>query len=277
MILRRSRRLALPLLSWTAVAALASPASAAFHLWKIQEIFTNLDGSVQFIELFCPTGANNEQFVANHSITATSDGVPVVFNLNHNLSTALPTGGRTFLVATPAYGTLPGAVAADFGTLPTSFFNPAAASIRIDFSGVDAVTFSGGILPKDGRNSLVDHDPAGFGHLLGEFNSPRNFAGQNGVIDAGPQPLAGDFDESGTVSADDLINWTWGHGRTGDATHAHGDADKDLDVDGNDFVLWQRQLGRTQGAAAAAASIPEPGAAALVGTCLLAAARRRRQ
>src|SRR5436309_9754949 len=40
---------------WTAVAVVvataASPAQAAFHLWAIQEVYTNNSGTLQFIEL----------------------------------------------------------------------------------------------------------------------------------------------------------------------------------------------------------------------------------
>ena len=34
------------------LASTAPIAEASFHLWKVQEVFTNADGSVQFIELF---------------------------------------------------------------------------------------------------------------------------------------------------------------------------------------------------------------------------------
>ena len=51
-----------------------------------------------------------------------------------------------------------------------------------------------------------------------------------------------DFDQNGTVDVVDLDIWRLNDGMTG-ATHAQGDADLDGDVDGNDFALWQRQLG----------------------------------
>ena len=54
-----------------------------------------------------------------------------------------------------------------------------------------------------------------------------------------------------------------GFGVSGTATHLQGDADGDLDVDGSDFLVWQRQLG---GAAvyAWATSAPEPTTAILL-------------
>jgi len=44
------------------------PSSAAFHLWIIDEVFSNADGKVQYIELRALTGG--QQFLAGHSITA---------------------------------------------------------------------------------------------------------------------------------------------------------------------------------------------------------------
>ena len=43
----------------------AGMAHAAFHLWKIDEIYSNADGSVQFIELKALSGG--QQFLAGHS------------------------------------------------------------------------------------------------------------------------------------------------------------------------------------------------------------------
>ena len=37
----------------------ASPALAAFHLWQVKEVFSNSDGSVQFIEMFDSFGGAN--------------------------------------------------------------------------------------------------------------------------------------------------------------------------------------------------------------------------
>ena len=80
--------------------------------------------------------------------------------------------------------------------------------------------------------------------------------------------LSGDFDENGFVDSADLANWTVGFGTTGVATHMDGDADDDLDVDGDDFLEWQRQVG-VEPAVIAAESVPEPGVLTL--TCLACA------
>lgn len=246
----------------------AAPVRAAFHLWKLQEIFTNQDGTVQFIELF--TSAPSEFFLSNHSITATSDGVPRTFTLNHDLSGAPSTTGRTFLIATASFAGLAGAVPPDYGTLPASFFNPNADSITINFAGVDALTFAGSALPKDGVSSLVDATPAGAPNLGPTANSPRNFAGATGSIDLAPTPLAGDFDGNGAVDAADLDRWRAGYGLAAGAELIDGDADGDSDVDGNDFLIWQQGLSAESGTPSATAA-PEPASVWLLLGSMLAA------
>lgn len=57
--------------------------------------------------------------------------------------------------------------------------------------------------------------------------------------------LDGDFNENGIVDAPDLSRWIAGYGTSGGATRKTGDADHDGDVDGNDFLTWQRQLGQS--------------------------------
>jgi hypothetical protein len=85
--------------------------------------------------------------------------------------------------------------------------------------------------------------------------------------------LAADFDEDAAVDAADLTTrWRANFGLSTDATHTQGNADGDGDVDGADFLAWQRQVGTV----AAAAVVPEPGALApfSVAMALVAAWRR---
>jgi uncharacterized lipoprotein YddW (UPF0748 family) len=81
----------------------------------------------------------------------------------------------------------------------------------------------------------------------------------------GPLIGPGDFNGDGTVNIADLAAWSEGFGTPTGATTGAGDGDRDGDVDGADFLVWQRNLGATTIAAtAAAASVPEPGAAVLM-------------
>jgi hypothetical protein len=84
---------------------------------------------------------------------------------------------------------------------------------------------------------------------------------------------AGDFTESHAVDSLDLAAWKAGFGTATGATHAKGDADSDMDVDGADFLVWQRELGL---AGSGVAAIPEPEAAVLLLTGVAATFSRRR-
>ena len=96
-----------------------------------------------------------------------------------------------------------------------------------------------------------------------------------GAIGGGPTFNASDYDHAGGVTAADLtiLKNNFGTG----TTNALGDGEKDGDVDGNDFLLWQRNVGNTS-AVATAGVVPEPTAAALaiIGLAALAGCRGRR-
>jgi hypothetical protein len=77
--------------------------------------------------------------------------------------------------------------------------------------------------------------------------------------------LAADFDEDFDVDVMDLDKWKLGFGMPTGAAHINGDANADGDVDGNDFLVWQRQLGLNAAAATPTAfPIPEPTSQALI-------------
>ena len=75
--------------------------------------------------------------------------------------------------------------------------------------------------------------------------------------------LPGDFDEDGDSDVRDLAEWRTGFGLAGSAIHMDGDADGDFDVDGADFLIWQRQVGQGTVSAFSMAAMPEPGAGTL--------------
>jgi len=67
-----------------------------------------------------------------------------------------------------------------------------------------------------------------------------------------------DFNANGVVDDLDLAVWESGFGTATDATRTDGDADYDADVDGPDFLAWQRNLGGTSLLATQVSAVPEP-------------------
>lgn len=156
--------------------SLGTPAQAFFHEWDIKEVYSNADGSIQYVELF--NSFNNEQFANGAQIVANSGAVSRTFTFDRDLTP--PTSGRHLLIATPGFASLPGAPVPDF-TLPCGpFFDPAALSISVSVvvgGPVDTITFAGASLPTDGTNSLTDTNPGGVSNLVSGPSSPTNFAG----------------------------------------------------------------------------------------------------
>jgi hypothetical protein len=79
--------------------------------------------------------------------------------------------------------------------------------------------------------------------------------------------FSADFDDDGDVDSTDLSIWKGAFD-----LNQLGDADGDNDSDGNDFLLWQRQLGSIP-AVAAAETVPEPSTAVLTALAMMAGLR----
>ena len=89
----------------------------------------------------------------------------------------------------------------------------------------------------------------------------------------------GDFDDDGDVDGGDFLAWQRNFGISdGTAARMDGDADGDGNVTATDFAVWRNQFGETP--VAASAAVPEPTSlvAFLVTiTAPIAAARRRKR
>lgn len=152
--------------------ALASPASAAFHLWDQTEAFSSPDGTVQFIEL--TTASNGQHQLIGHEISSAAN----LYNFPSNLPSNA-TAGTRFLIGTSSYAALAamqGAPAPDY-TVPDNFFDPAGDTI--DFAGFDIVVYAA--FPTDGVTSRDDVGGTA-------VNSPQNFAGATGSITVNVAP-----------------------------------------------------------------------------------------
>ncbi len=263
------------LAAFVAMVLVGAPVRGNFHEWEIQEVYTNFDGSIQFIELFCATVG--QQVLLNHQITANSDGNVVTFTFNANSGT--PTTSKHLLIATPGFGALTGGVAPNYtlpdpGTPPTlaPFFRPDATSITINFVGADSVTFSGASLPADGVNSL-NFTVAGVASVAP--NSPRNFANATGSVNLPPPPTTtGDYNGDLTVDAADYTTWRDRLGQAAVPNGSGADGDADGTIDDGDYDFWKLHFGEVIGGAGsggiAAAAVPEPAAVALAISGILA-------
>jgi hypothetical protein len=175
----RSRKIPLAFALSSALAA-SSPAWASFHLWQMNEVYSNADGSIQFLELTALAGG--QQFLSGHTITtrvsATTTGTKVyVFNRD------LPgdTAGRKMLIGTQAFANL-GVATPDF-IVPPQFFPPFGGTI--DFAeGSDvwpypyAYSCNGTSWARDGTNAP---------------STPTNFTGESGTVRENCPVLPGGF------------------------------------------------------------------------------------
>jgi hypothetical protein len=149
------------------LAALALPAHATFHLWRINEAYSNPDGSVQFVELV--NANSNENLLAGHSLQSRNpNNTPrATFDFLTNLPPG-ETAGKSVLIATAGFAALAG-VTPDY-TLPAAFLNPQGGNVN--FAGVDAVTF--GAYSTDTSQSTQRN-------LTFATATPKNFAGVVGA------------------------------------------------------------------------------------------------
>ncbi len=86
----------------------------------------------------------------------------------------------------------------------------------------------------------------------------------------------GDVNSDGRVDSLDLAAWSAGYGLTAGALLSDGDADRDGDVDGADWLMLQREFQRAA-SAASSQTVPEPtGLVLLLMSALSLTGRRRR-
>lgn len=238
-------------------------AQADFHLWFIKEIFSNSNGTVQYIELFT-NSAGQQNLNPLHTITSTSSP-PFSFPND----TPSPTNGRHLLIGTASVGLIPGGAAADY-TIPNNFFNPAGDTINFG-EGTSVRTFGAGTpLPTDGVNSL---NWTGFVSPATSLqNSPRNHANQ------GTTMTPGDYNGNGIVDAADYTVWRDTTSQSPTAgTGADGNASGTIDV--GDYDFWKTRFGNAAPGSASVAgayNVPEPSSASRILLAVAVAALRFR-
>jgi hypothetical protein len=145
--------------------ACAGLVQAKGEQWKINEIYSDTLGSVQFIEL--STSASGQQQLRGNSITVTQGGVHHSFTFQEDRSG--DSANRKLLIATHSFYHL-GLVTPDYLVDDGFLF---LGSGTINYADFDIVPYSS--LPADGIHSLDrNNNPA--------VNSPTNYAGATGTV-----------------------------------------------------------------------------------------------
>jgi len=151
-------------------------AAASFHLWSMDELYSNADGSVQFLEMTAL--APGQQFFAGHTLTVTQGGTVHTFTAPSGLPG--DSSGRRMIFATQGFANL-GVVTPDY-IVPNGFFF--LGNGTINWADADVWTYAS--LPSDGTLSLNRNGST-------SANSPQNFAGQAGTVTSGP-PAARNYE-----------------------------------------------------------------------------------
>ena len=163
-------RIALRVLLGVAVAFVACSAQATFHTFRIEEIFSNADGTVQYVVLREAAGLSGQEFLAGLDFTSTHAGTTKTFTFSANLPSG-STAGRKVLLATQGFAAL-ALVTPDY-VLPNEFI--ATDGGTLNYAGVDQVTY--GPLPVDGVTAITRTGTP-------VANAPGNFAGASASVPA---------------------------------------------------------------------------------------------
>jgi PKD repeat protein len=176
---------------------------AGGHLWDINELYSNSDGTIQFVELHVPMAAANENFMVNKFIRSASTGIEFLFPEN----LAGDTSFKHLLIATSGFANLPGAPTPDY-ILPDNFLGLGSDVITWDV--YDSWTYPTPGLPMDGINSIQKN--LSTGNLFIAPNTPTNYSEVSGSVDAsGPPPtppVASFTIDTATGAAPLLVNFT---------------------------------------------------------------------
>ena len=158
-------------LATLAFALLTAPAAfATFHLYRIQQIYSNADGTIQFAVLKESFGADGENLWKGHTLVSSGPGAVHTFVFPTNLP-KIATAHTSVLVATEGFAAL-GLVTPDF-VVPNKFFNQGKGNLN--FADVDFIAWDA--LPSDGVSALDRNKNA-------VPNVATNFAGQSASVTA---------------------------------------------------------------------------------------------
>lgn len=198
-------------------------ARAGAHTWDVVEVFSNADGTIQFIEIREMNNTPGETFLAGRTIT--SDALGNSFTIPANLP-AGSSANKRLLFGTAAYAALPGVPAPDY-ILPVAPFFRVVGGDTVRYNPYDALVIPAGALPTDCVQSFNDNGVIA-------TNSPTNFAGQTGTVVCPPPPVECEGDiapqpPDGTVNVDDLLVLLGAWGSDDKLADLNGSGNVDVD------------------------------------------------
>lgn len=179
------KRLLAAVLALASLAAIPA-ARATFHTFVVEEIYSNADGSVQFVVLHENQGFAGQDLFAGHALTSSGAGGTKTFIFPTNLPSGA-TAGKRVLIATSGFAAL-GLVAPNY-VIPNGFVPLNGGTV--DFAGVSSMTYAA--LPTDGTNALYR------GGAVGQ-NLATNFGGQSVSLSL-PPPPAVDLNQHGLTGS----------------------------------------------------------------------------
>jgi hypothetical protein len=178
------------LMSSIAAASLvvAAAAQAEYHTFQIEQIFSNADGTVQFVVMHEMFGEDGENLWMGNPLTSGSGGGSQTYTFNKNLpggtsggyygmGTPSPTAHKRVLIATQGFAAL-GMVTPDF-VVPNGFLPVGGGTLN--YAGVDSISF--GALPTDGVTA-INRSGAPIQNLA------TNFSGQSASVSVAAAPAA---------------------------------------------------------------------------------------
>ncbi|MEO8751707.1 MAG: hypothetical protein ABI624_03415 [Casimicrobiaceae bacterium] len=160
----------------------ANTALASFHTFRIDEIYSNADGTIQFVVLKESSGLNGQYEWSGQALTVTRAGRSKTFVFPHDLA-ATSTANRYVLVATQGFMDAVNAGIPGFSTvfpdyvIPNQFIPTDGATLN--YATVDEVTY--GPLPTDGSQALFT--PVGASSFIA-VNQARDFTGAAASVPA---------------------------------------------------------------------------------------------
>ena len=164
------------------LAAAGTAAGAGFESWKIDEIYSNADGTLQFVVLHEAQAMDGMNNLTGRMLTASHAGVTKTYRFSLDLPSAL-TANKRVLIATQAVAAT-GLVTPDY-VMPDRFVATDGGTLA--FAGVDSLGYA--LLPTDGVSAL-------FANLQTGPNLATNFAGRSAAVPASTVTVVEFFNQS---------------------------------------------------------------------------------